>query len=128
MYDYLNAMVSDVTDYIKSEINVSDYSNRDELKNALNNDLWTVDSVTGNGSGSYTFDHWDAAEYVNDNIDLLADACAEFCIDDATVGKKFLEEDFEYFDVTIRCYLLSAAISAALDEMNINDDTFKVTE
>ena len=29
----------------------------------------------------------------------------------------FLEENWEYFDVTIRCYLLSQAISAAIDEL-----------
>ena len=120
MYNYLEAMKSDIKDYIKNEVNTSNYSDREELENDLNDILWNEDSVTGNASGSYTFNRAEAAEYVNDNIDLLSEACAEFGIDSATVGEKFLDEDWEYFDVTIRCYLLGQAISEALDE--IEDD------
>lgn len=58
-------------------------------------------------------------------MDLLSEACAEFGIDSATVGEKFLDEDWEYFDVTIRCYLLSQAISEALDEI---EDDFEFAE
>ncbi len=117
MYNYLEAMKSDIKDYIKNEINTTNYFDREELENDLNDTLWTEDSVTGNASGSYTFNRAEAAEYVNDNIDLLSEACSEFGIDSATIGKKFLDEDFEYFDVTIRCYLLGQAISEVLDEI-----------
>lgn len=117
MYNYLDAMKSDIKDYIKNEVNTVNYSNREELENDLNDTLWTEDSVTGNASGSYTFNRAEAAEYVNDNIDLLSEACAEFDIDSAIIGKKFLDEDFEYFDVTIRCYLLGQVISEVLDEI-----------
>ena len=120
MYNYFDAMKNDIEDYIKNEINTANYSDRDELESDLNDILWTEDSITGNASGSYTFNRAEAAEYVNDNIDLLSEACAEFGIDSATVGEKFLDEDWEYFDVTIRCYLLGQAISEALDE--IEDD------
>lgn len=120
MYNYLDAMKNDIKDYIENEVNTSNYSDREELENDLNDILWNEDSVTGNASGSYTFNRAEAAEYVNDNIDLLSEACAEFGIDSATVGEKFLNEDWEYFDVTIRCYLLSQAISETLDE--IEDD------
>lgn len=120
LYDYLEAMKSDIKDYIKNEVNPAEYSDREELESALNNTLWTEDSVTGNASGSYTFNRAEAAEYVNDNIDLLSEACAEFAIDSATIGEKFLDEDFEYFDVTIRCYLLGQAISEVLDEIENN--------
>lgn len=51
---------------------------------------------------------------------MLAEACKEFGVNNETVGEKFLNEDWEYFDVTIRCYLLGWAISEALDE--IEDD------
>lgn len=119
MYNYLETMKSDIKDYIKNEVNTSDYSNREELEERLNDDLWNEDSVTGNASGSYTFNRADAEEYVTDNIDLLAEACKEFGIDNETVCKKFFAEDWEYFDVTIRCYLLSQAISEALDEIDL---------
>ena len=120
MYNYLKAMKSDIKNYIENEINTSNYSDREELESDLNEILWNEDSITGNASGSYTFNGAEAAEYVNDNIDLLSEACAEFDVDSATVGEKFLDEDWEYLDVTIRCYLLSQAISEALDE--IEDD------
>lgn len=120
MYNYLEAMKSDIKDYIKNEINTANYSDREELENDLNDILWNEDAITGNASGSYTFNRAEAAEYVNDNMDLLSEACTEFGVDSTTVGEKFLDEDWEYFDVTIRCYLLSQAISEALDE--IEDD------
>ena len=55
MYNYLEAMKSDIKDYIKNEVNTSNYSDREELENDLNDILWNEDSVTGNASGSYTF-------------------------------------------------------------------------
>lgn len=124
MYNYLEAMKSDIMDYIKNEINTANYSDREELESDLNDTLWTEDSVTGNASGSYTFNRAEAAEYVNDNIDLLSEACAAFGIDSAIIGEKFLDEDFEYFDVTIRCYLLGQAISKVLDKIE-NDLEFE---
>lgn len=89
----------------------------EELEQSLNDDLWTVDSVTGNASGSYTFNRYQAQEYVMDNIELLNEACEEFGTNTETVGEKFLNEEFEWMDVTIRCYLLAQAISEALEEV-----------
>ena len=116
MYNYLEAMKSDIMDYIRSEVNTNEYADRDELDAFLNDELWTVDSVTGNASGSYTFNSYTAKEYVFDNIDLLNEAITEFCEDDV-IGEKFLNEEWEQMDVTIRCYLLGQAISEALDDM-----------
>lgn len=48
---------------------------------------------------------------------MLRDALREFCVKAETIGDKFLSNDWEYFDVTIRCYLLGGAIEAALDEI-----------
>ena len=116
MYDYLEAMKSDIMDYIRNEVNTNEYADRDELDAFLNDELWTVDSITGNASGSYTFNSYTAKEYVFDNIDLLNEAITEFCEDDV-IGEKFLNEEWEWMDVTIRCYLLGQAISEALDDM-----------
>ena len=127
MYDYLEAMKQDIMDYTRNEVNTNEFSSREELEESLNDDLWTVDSVTGNGSGSYTFSRSEAEEYVNDNSDLLREAISEFGVDSETVAEKFLDADYEYFDVTIRCYLLGQAISEALDEME-DDLTFSEEE
>ena len=116
MYNYLEAMKSDIMDYIRNDVNTSEYADRDELDAFLNDELWTVDSVTGNASGSYTCNSYTAKEYVFDNIDLLNEAITEFCEDDV-IGEKFLNEEWEWMDVTIRCYLLGQAISEALDDI-----------
>ena len=119
-YNYLEAMVEDIKDYIRNdaELDRNDLEyGREALEEKLNDDLWTCDSVTGNASGSYTFNSYKAMEYVLDNIDLLHEMCNEFGIEAETIGQKFLDEEWEWMDVSIRCYLLGQAISEALDEI-----------
>lgn len=123
MYDYREAMTEDVKEWIKNEVDLTEWTeDREGLEQQLNDDLWTTDSVTGNGSGSYTFNRVQASLYVLDNMDLLQEAFDEFATDPATVGDKFLSEDWEYFDVTIRCYLLGSVISDVLDDMKESGD------
>lgn len=113
-YNYLEAVTSDVLDYIKEEINLDEWKgNRDGLEEKLNDELWTVDSVTGNASGSYTFNTWEAEENLAHNWDLLAEALDEF----GQNGTDVLRQGAEAMDVTIRCYLLGQAIAEALDEL-----------
>lgn len=116
MYNYLEAMKDDIKEVLEYDYNLDDFSDRDELEETLNDDLWTNDGVTGNASGSYTFNRNQSKEYIFDNTDLLQEACKEFgCIDE--LGKRFCDEDFEWMDVTIRCYLLGQAIGETLDEL-----------
>lgn len=113
-YNYLEAVTSDVLDYIKEEINLDEWKgNREGLEEKLNDELWTVDSVTGNASGSYTFNTWEAEENLAHNWDLLAEALDEFGQDRTDV----LRQGAEAMDVTIRCYLLGQAIAEVLDEL-----------
>lgn len=112
-YNYLESVTEDVKEYINNEITLSDYENREELEEYLNDILWADDSVTGNASGSYTFSSWKAEEYLCHNMNLLAEACNEFGNE---VNTELLENP-EACDVTIRCYLLNQAISDVLDEL-----------
>lgn len=116
-YNYLESIKADVMEYINNEINLTDYEGREDLEQFLNDELFTVDSVTGNAIGSYTFCRQTAKEYVTENMEECIEALKEFCVEAETVAEKFLSEDWEYFDVTIRCYLLGQAISEVLDEM-----------
>lgn len=128
MYDYLEQVTADVRDYVEQEVDLSEWAgDRDGLEEKLNDDLWTCDSVTGNGSGSYTFNRVQAQIYVLDGMDELQEAVNEFGIDSETIGEKFLESDWEYFDVTIRCYLLGQAIAAVLDDLE-EDGAFEEEE
>lgn len=116
----MEAMKEDIKTYLENEFEYR-YSemDHDELEQELYDDLWINDSVTGNASGSYTFCRATAKEYVIDNMEICKEAIYEFCVDANKVADKFLSEDWEYFDVTIRCYLLGSAIAEVLDEMGV---------
>ena len=117
MYNYLEAMKNDIREYIEeNEIEINQ-DNRDEIEEQLNEDLWINDSVTGNASGSYTFNSYKAKQNLEGNEDLVREMCQEFCIDAETIADKFLNEEYEYFDVSVRCYLLGQAIAAVLDDI-----------
>ena len=114
-YSYLESMKEDIKNYITENYEKKDYENISEEE--LHDDLWVEDSVTGNASGSYTFCRATAKEYVQDNMDLVQEMADEFGIDKATIGEKFLDDEWEWFDVSIRCYLLGAAIHESLEEL-----------
>lgn len=111
-YDYLSAVESDVREYIENNVNFHDYSDLDEMKEDLNEKLFVEDSVTGNASGSYTFNTWKAEEYLCHNLDLLAEANEEF-----GGSSDILSDGAEMCDVTIRCYLLGQAIENVAPDM-----------
>lgn len=110
-YDYREAVKEDVLEYIRNEINLEDFDTLEELEEHLNETLWAEDSVTGNGSGSYTFSTYKAEENICHNLDLLEEALNEF-------GSGYLlDKGAEAADVTIRCYLLGSTISEVLEEL-----------
>ena len=122
MYNYMDSLKNSIKNYLEENFESSELmemleDDRDGLETSLHDDLWICDSVTGNASGSYTFNRQKAKENVVDNMDLLAEMADCFGLDTKEIGKKFLEENWEYFDVSIRCYLLSNAISEVLDSM-----------
>ena len=114
-YDYNMEVLRDVHDAIQDYDLTEWKGDREGFEELLNDELWTNDNVTGNGSGSYTFNSYRAQEHVLDNMELLFEALREFGCDYEEIGRHFCNEEWEYFDVTIRCYLLSGAISNALD-------------
>lgn len=117
-YNYLESVTESVKDaiaenYDRAEIVKNLATDRDEWAQQLNDDLWNADSVTGNASGSFTFNTYTAEEYLCHNMEILAEACDEFGQDMGEAVKR----GAEFCDVTIRCYYLSQAIEAALDEL-----------
>lgn len=113
-YDYRSQVKSDIEDYIHDNVELSDYGSREELEQDLNDKLFIEDSVTGNASGSYTFNAWKAEEYLCHNLDLLEEACENFGDD----GFDILKRGAEAADVTIRCYLMPQELSEVLDGMD----------
>lgn len=120
-YNYIEAVTEDAAQYIRDNYTAEELAeklaDREEFAEELNDDLWVADEVTGNGSGSYTFDREQAKEYVLADPDQVLEAVREFCcgMDAAELMQKLFNGEWEYFDVTTRCYVLGQAIDAALD-------------
>ena len=113
-YNYLETIKEDIRQWLEDNDWKDTYKDmtREELEEKLNDDLWIADSVTGNGSGSYTFNTYEAEENICHNMDLLRDALEEFGCSDVNI----VEKGAEWCDVTIRCYLLGTAIHEVLEE------------
>lgn len=117
-YNYLDSLKEDIKFYIDENRDEYDWSDYDSVYEELNDDLWVEDSVTGNGSGSYTFDRMAAEKNVKGDpeaMDYIRELISEFD-EGETALEKFLDEDWEWFDVSIRCYLLGQVLSEVLDE------------
>ena len=116
MYNYHDAIKSDILDYIRDNFTADEIAerlaDRDDWEQELNDSLWICDSVTGNASGSYYCNSWKAEEAIAHNWDILADAIAEFGGD-----TDILRQGAESCDVTIRCYLLGECLVDALDAL-----------
>ena len=132
MNNYLKETIANVKEYIEynmdieNDILTGEFEDREAIEEYLNDTLWAADEVTGNASGSYTFNREEAKEKVLADIDTVREALQEFGTDAGTIAEKFLDEDWEYFDVTARCYILGQAIAEALDE--IEDEIEKAIE
>lgn len=112
-YDYYDAMFSDIETYIKDNNIIL----RDTDFYTLYDEMFTSDEITGNASGSYTFNYSKACENLLYNEDLLCDACEEFYGKDVPIS---VLRDPETCDVIIRCYLLSQVLNAVIG--SIEDD------
>ena len=117
-YDYESAVKEDakeaILEYIAfhgEEGDLKDVESVEDLRDDLNDALFNEDSVTGNGSGSYTFSRIMADLYLVNNGYLYEEAIGE-------LGDKFDPEP-ERRDITIRCYLLPNAIDELLEDEEI---------
>ena len=104
-FDYQNDMIDSIKNYLAE----TDERNYDTLYD----ELWTVDEVTHN---MYTHNEPEAKYHVLENMDLLKEALYEFGTPDKEIVKRFMNEDWGWFDTTIRCSVLGAALQQALEE------------
>lgn len=114
-YDYKEAVKNDIKEWLEENRSMDEL--KDDLltdgMNTLDNladELFCEDSITGNASGSYTFDRWQAEENLCHNFDLLSEAYSEYG------GHPDLRSP-EACDVTIRCYLLTYCLYEVLEEI-----------
>lgn len=113
-YNYMDAMVNDISTYISNKFELSDYPDRVSLAAFLKKDLWLKSGITGNEIMPYVDFNCYAAQYIGDNWDLLCKALNKF-----DCYKSAIEAGPKYCDVTIRLYLLDKAIARTLRKMGI---------
>lgn len=126
-YNYLEAVKDDVKTWlvdnssqfeeIKNNNKIDDVIDWDGVKEDLNDILWNEDSITGNGSGSYTFNREKAREYVfADGLQYLEDLVDEGWLTYESIGKDITNYNLESLDVSLRCYFLSQAIEEVITD------------
>lgn len=103
-YNYYENVTEDAKDFICENIDQYNYFD------SLFDEMFVSDYVTGNASGSYTFNAYTAQQYINDalwdeEINYLFEANGEDIFEVAKKGP-------EHLDVCIRCYVLSDLYSA----------------
>lgn len=116
-YDYRNAVKEDIKNALYEGLfkEAEEFAEGDEevLYEYIEEKCWVDDAVTGNASGSYYCNAWKAEEALCHNIDLLVEVAEQFGIPSGNDYRKFSPE---YWDVSIRCYLLGSCIRDAVDE------------
>ena len=121
---YLEQVKADVKEWMENEsyydfeymILTGEIDDLDHLGEWLSDTLWAEDAVTGNASGSYTFNREEAKKHVLADMDTVREALYEFGTEAQEIGERFLNEDWEYLDVTARCYVLNTAIWEVIEE------------
>ncbi len=116
-YDYKKHITNDVKSYIKDNYHLTNlYHDLGDDKNLLISTLFdklvNEDSVTGNGSGSRTFNRYEAERDLLGNWGLMLEAK-----NSEAPFVDILEEGPEYADCLIRTYVLEPAIRDAVRDL-----------
>ena len=116
-YNYRTSVKEDIKAYILECMEYDNVSKEDFIENSdlafdsYYDNAFVSDSVTGNASGSYTFNSWKAEENICHNMDLAKEAFEMFGYDGINT------DSAESIDVTIRCYLLGEMWEEAVEEL-----------
>lgn len=115
-YDYREAMVQDIIDYIKDNNIYIDDEDNDKIEDQLNDELWDNDQITGNGGKFYASEE-KCQEYVATNLILYFEAATEFNYFPNYHSNWIYIHPAQYMDSTIRCFLLRECIWRALKKL-----------
>lgn len=105
--DYYTAVTSDAEDFIAENFDNGYYDAETDFADVYDA-LFVEDSVTGNASGSYTFNAYQAKENIKDAMfddDILA-ALENMGVSGEEVYSQLLNKNYETLDVYIRCAIL----------------------
>ena len=120
MYSYKETVTDDVRNWMQDNRNYWEGLSRHDVFEVVYDACWTADEVTGNASGSYTFNRVDARNNFfedEDSEEYISQMIEDGFTHEETVGRAIACSQWELLDVTIRCWLLCDAVNAVLDEM-----------
>lgn len=118
--DYIKELENDIREVISiefeedklKEMSESDFREKIELL-----DLYNCDDVTGNASGSYEFNSWQAEENICHMWDEI-----QAMIDDGFITIDSFQYGAEGIDVALRCYFIDEALENVISEMESKYD------
>lgn len=110
--DYYQQVKNDAIAAIDEQFDYG-YWDKDTQWDEVYDNLFVDDAVTGNGSGSYTFNREKSRENVSDAIwdDRILQALANIGCDSEQLAEYLRDNDPESIDVTIRCAMLGEVYS-----------------
>lgn len=116
IYSYPSHVKQDVKEFIEKRLDSGTFGmliqgNEDTIQD-VEDLMFDQDDVTGNGSGSYTFNTFKAEQNLMGNWDLLREAKEEL-----QPNVDLIDKGPEYCDVMIRCYLLDWCFNKALNDI-----------
>lgn len=120
MYDYKQTVKSDVREWMMDNEEELKGLDRHDTFELVYDECWISDSVTGNGSGSYTFSRYEARNnFFNDaeSDDYIEQMLEDGFMSADDLGKYVGDSNWEAIDVCIRCWLLCDCINEILNEM-----------
>ena len=110
MYNYKEQIRNDVKERLLIEGCYDDYKSDMEGIADVINLIFCDDSITGNGSGSYTFSRYEARKNVLENLDEIIEAYRNYGYSDKDLLNTMYDDNYEAVDVIYRCYLLDNGI------------------
>lgn len=117
--EYAVAVADSIVEYRKNAVEDALFEHDDPAE-ALRDEFWADDDITGNASGSFFCDRWKAYEALGED---LSDICAALVdagySDYESIGRMVCEADFESLDVMARCLVLPDAIQLALERLSV---------
>lgn len=116
-YNYYEEVKNCVIDYYNEHLTRYEDLERYELEEYLFDDCFNADDVTGNRSGSFTLNAWEADECLCHNNGILYNAIMESGGNFDTFETCLTSS--ETADVIVRCYVLRDAVNNALDELGM---------
>lgn len=123
MYNYREAMVKDIMNFVIDNYMEPDPEmTRDEYVEALNDELWGVDMITGN-AGFYYGTEEECASYVGYGLLDLVEVFDEWGYDfPQSMREEFRNAPARFIDCLIRTHLLYECVEVAVDKLGYFKD------